>query len=339
MSLELCGYYLNDKIQGVAPFWQQKGVCQTSSKPYCYEYNSNTNYCSTDNTKNANVSQYNYVAPPEFCGYNYSNSTNKGKCTTADKPCCSGQNSGTCGTMCIGNTANDYKGPASTASIVQPSCDVSTWSACNAPVCNGKQDKTSGTQTRNYTSTSNCISNQLLTQPCENTCPTPKRCGIGSSNNTTKCTQSNDCCSSDGYCGKGPNFCQSNSQYMYCADLNQNNYGYQDNNDKCQTKKALALAQAQAQAQASAQAPIQKPTQEQENLIKSEKQQSATTQCGKDRFGFTRNYANVEYGRCKNPGECCSGWLGTSFYGWCGPQGNSDYCYSLDQQVGYGQNN
>jgi hypothetical protein len=330
MTDQLCGWN-NNLLTNYN--WHNKGICQTPTKPYCKEIDGYTNYCSTDSTKNKAL--FNYVEPTQLCGTHWTNGSwqNIGKCTTSNRPCCSSQYSGTCGTTCTSFTNNDYIAPAST---VQPSCAVSTWSVCNAPVCNGKQDKTSGTQSRTYTSTSNCISNQSLSQPCETTCPTPKRCGIGSSNNTTKCTQSNDCCSSDGYCGQGPNFCQSNSQYQYCADLDQQKSGYQDNNDKCQTKKAQAQAQTQTQTQAQTQAPIQKPTQAQQEEILSNKQPAATTQCGKDKFGFTINNANVEYGKCKNASECCSGFKGTSFYGWCGPQGNTDYCYD-DAQKGYGR--
>ena len=51
MSEQLCGWNLNKTVPS-NPFWQNKGICQTPSKPFCYEFNSETSYCSTNNTKN-----------------------------------------------------------------------------------------------------------------------------------------------------------------------------------------------------------------------------------------------------------------------------------------------
>jgi hypothetical protein len=349
MSEQLCGWNLINNN------WQNKGICQTPSKPFCREKDYHNSSCSTDNTKN--LAQFNYAEPPKFCGYHYNytngNWENKGKCTTSNKPCCSSQYSGTCGNTCTLNKENDYIAPAST---VQSNCNVSNWSECNAPVCNGKQDTTTGTQTRNYTSTSNCTipQNTPLSQSCTKTCnPAPERCGVGSSNNITKCTKFNDCCSSDGYCGQGPNFCQSNTQYMYCGNIDEQNkydsYGnikpsYKDNLDKCFTPKtAVTVATGTGYATAPTTATTTTATtatttqpQQQTNQMVVPKPPGGTTQCGRDKAGSYKNSSGVEYGKCKNAGECCSGYKNTSFYGWCGPQGNTDYCFN-DAQSGYGR--
>jgi uncharacterized low-complexity protein len=78
--------------------------------------------------------------------------------------------------------------------------------------------------------------------------------------------------------------------------------------------------------------------QQQTNQLVVKKPGTATTQCGRDKAGSYKNSSGVEYGKCKNTGECCSGYTGSPYYGWCGPQDNTDYCY-YDKQVGYGQNN
>jgi hypothetical protein len=100
-------------------------------------------------------------------------------------------------------------------------------------------------------------------------------------------------------------------------------------------QNALQAGLAQAQTQAQAQAQAQKPTQAQQAEILANKPGNATTQCGRDKYGYLQNSNNVTYGKCTGDHECCSGWIGRNYYGWCGR--GSAYCYD-DQQTGYGKN-
>lgn len=251
------------------------------------------------------------------CGWNNVDMHNYGRCTESTEPCCSNLVNGFCSTDCTTNNIYDYMEP-----IRIPNCILGEWGVCsNAPVCNGKEENTFGIQKRNYITT-NCIipENQESTeQQCTKQCyPPPEKCGVNNNNN--KCSVLNDCCSGDGFCGKGPNFCHDNNQSLYCGNLfeEKDNTGndsvaYIDHKKYCYTPLPTTTTTITTTSVASTRTKIIPPF-------------DGTTQCGQDINGSFVDSNGEPYGRCQEHGECCSGWSGTKNYGWCGR--NYTYCYN-----------
>ncbi len=214
------------------------------SDQYCVIKNIDTNVCHKTNT-NTNVTNngnYNYA---EKCGYHYINNNwvQRGRCPTSSTPCCSAQSNGYCGKTCTLNRENDYIAPA--APVTQSNCGLTDWSTCSAPpVCTKNAISTSGTQTRQYIQTPSCtipVIQATLSQSCGNKKDCEK-CGrannnrICSSGTAADPTKYNNCCSSEGLCGRGPDYCKTGTQWDKCADKHSQYTGYANADDWCSTR-------------------------------------------------------------------------------------------------------
>lgn len=174
----------------------------------------------------------------ERCGslYDWNTGNNYDKiCATSSNPCCSANSNGFCGASC--NPVNDkYK--------YLPNCAVAGWGACIAPTgdsCTGNQTTIPGKSTASYVPSPTCNTPiQYETKSCNTPCD-----NCGRQNNYTKCAKDNDCCSGNGLCGKGPNFCKyddnnylNSTQGLSCGRRNsyKNNYpdtGLKDHKEYC----------------------------------------------------------------------------------------------------------
>jgi hypothetical protein len=122
------------------------------------------------------------------------------------------------------------------------------WKDCVA-TCNGSNARASGNTTRSYitTYTDPIIGGRcdppIVSQACTKTNCTQNRntkpndasnirCGIN--HNKTRCTNVNECCSMDGWCGKGNDYCNNNTQKGFCANAGGSSFSRKDHIQYCQ---------------------------------------------------------------------------------------------------------